>query len=356
MTVTHVRPTTAQVAEPEAAERSTTELDLAYPAGWYAPVNPNAAATQAKALAWLEERGVVHDEITRKTFAKLDVGRYGGSPFPFARAEEAELVTRFLSMWIFYDDLLEENDDGLENSLEDALMGRGEPRREDSVHLGCWRELGRITADAMSPAWSARHARRFAEWARSVRPENLVATELRARGVMPPSADHLARRSVNIGVYPTLHFLEYQDGFELPATLLADADYAALTLAVAELVAIVNDLFGFTKDRDARWVNYVSCIAAERGVSLAGAFAIAVADHDERVARIREIEARLLASQHASVELARWLYGVHVMISGFTRWHAGAPRYRARHVMEDGTMLQLRIADDAEMFDESLAA
>lgn len=351
MTVTHVTET-----EPSAVEPGAITLDLTYPASWYAPVNPNAAATEARALAWLEERGVVHDPTTRKTFAKLDVGRYGGSPFPFARDEEAWLVTRFLSMWIFYDDRLEERDDGLGSRLEEALMGQGEERADDPLHLACWRELGRVTADAMSPAWSARHARRFAEWARSVRPENLVATELRARGVMPPSADHLARRSVNIGVYPTLHFLEYQDGYELSDAVRADPDYVALTLAVAELVAIVNDLFGFTKDRDARWVNYVSCIAAERSISLAEAFAVAVADHDARVARIRELGARLVASPHASPEVARWLHGVQVLIAGFTRWHAGAPRYRATHALEEGSVLQLRIADDADMFDVSLAA
>lgn len=335
----------AAVRIARATHHEPIELALEYPTSWYAPVNPRACRTEQRALAWLVERGVVGDAVGRKTFEKLDVGRYGGSPFPFAGDRESDLITRFLSLWIFYDDLLEERDDGLEASLEDALLGRSETRPEGSVHLQCWWELGRVTAAAMSASWTARHARRFAEWARSVRPENLVATALRERAVMPPSADHLARRSINIGVLPTLDFLEYQQGWELPDALLEDADFQALTLATSELIAIVNDLFGFTKDQRARWCNIVSCVAAERGVSIADAFRVVVAMHDQRVAGIRASEARVLATRHASPALAEWLHGLHVMCSGFTRWHAGAPRYSALHALDEGGSVQLRISD-----------
>jgi hypothetical protein len=112
----------------------------------------------------------------------------------------------------------------------------------------------------------------------------------------------------------------------------------------ADVVAIVNDLFGHAKDRRLHWPNLVSCMQHERRCGLADAFEAVVAMLDARVRQIVEIEDQLRARATHSSILDRWLEGLHHVIYGFARWHAMAPRYSATHEVDDGRWLRLVIA------------
>jgi hypothetical protein len=321
-----------------------TELFLRFPRGWAVELPAHARRMEASTAAWLRERGIIRDPSGAEKLEKLAVAEYANWPFATASPERALVITKFLALWIFYDDRIEERDDGRAAQVREAIAGRRSEAVELDPHVQCWWELGHACAQAMSAAWVERHASRFAQWVASVRVESLAAAVFRSTGVPPPVRDHLERRRLNIGMLPNLDFLEYQMGQELPADLHDDHDVVRISMLAADVVAIVNDLFGYAKDLRLRWPNLVSCMQHERRRGLADAFEAVVAMLDARVGQIVEIEHELRArGTHRSL-LDRWLDGLHHVIYGFARWHGLAPRYRATHELEDGRGLRLVIA------------
>lgn len=318
-------------------------VDLIYPTSW--SVAPGRFADEAArdAESWLRERGVISDAAGREKFRQLAVGPYANWPFPSASRERAAVITRFLALWIFYDDAIEEHDDGQQAQIFRAIAGDLPVCPAGDAHLRCWWELGRAYAPTMSPAWRLRHARRFAAWVDSVRDESRGAQSLRASGVLPTAELHLARRRLNIGMLPNLDFLEYQMSWELPPELVHDPDMLALADLSAEVVALVNDLHGYTKDQNLAWCNMVPCVAHERHVPLAEAFRLVASMHNQRVRAAAQLERRLLARCPDQPHLARWVQGLRHIMYGFARWHAIAPRYRVRHELGDTRRIDLRI-------------
>ena len=239
-----------------------------------------------------------------------------------------------MSLWIFYDDIIEEDDDRLGDSIRRAIGGRLKHVRIDNPHLRCWAELGRRYSEVMSRTWLDRHARRFISWVYSVREESEAAKQFRDTGFYPPAAKHLDRRRMNIGMIPNIDFIEYQMGWELPTRFLKDSNFKKLERLSAEVVAIINDLFGYTKDQNNRWSNLVSCVAQEFEISTEEAFRCVGVMHNHRIYQMVNCEAKLLEKFPNQPMLKRWLDGLHHIVYGFARWHAMAPRYSHRHPVE----------------------
>jgi hypothetical protein len=323
------------------AARERIRIGLHFPRGWAVALPEHAREMETRAEAWLRDRGVIHDDAGAEKLAKLAVAEYANWPFASAEPERAEVITKFLALWIFYDDVIEERDDGQAARIHDAIAGRPAHGPDGNAHLHCWWELGRACAQVMSPAWVERHADRFTEWVTSVRMESIASAKFRAKGVPPSASEHLERRRLNIGMVPNVDFIEYQMGRELTPALHDDDDILRVTALAAEVVAIINDLFGLAKDRRLRWPNLVSCVQHELGGSLERAFEAVVTMLDERIAEITAVEARLLARVRERELVEAWLRGLHHVMYGFARWHAMAPRYTSTHGLEDGRVLQL---------------
>lgn len=332
------------LAEPTLSPtRERWRIALHFPRTWAVALPEHAREMEARAGAWLRERGVIHDDAGAEKLEKLAVAEYANWPFASADPERAEVITKFLALWIFYDDVIEERDDGQATRIHDAVAGRPACGPDGNAHLHCWWELGRAYAQVMSPAWVERHADRFTEWVTSVRTESIASAKFRTKGVPPSSAEHLERRRLNIGMLPNVDFIEYQMGRELGPELHDDEDVVRISTLAAEVVAIVNDLFGLAKDRRLRWPNLVSCVQHERGVALEHAFEAVVTMLDERIAEIDVVEQRLLARTSDRELVDVWLAGMHHVMYGFARWHAMAPRYSATHELDGGRVLQLVI-------------
>lgn len=318
-------------------------VGLVYPRSWSVDLGPFAHEATRRAESWLRARGVIADEAGAEKFRRLAVAQYANWPFPHATLERAEIITKFLALWIFYDDAIEEHDDGQQAQIFHAIAGDLDVCPPGNAHLRCWWELGRSYARTMSPAWLLRHARRFAAWVDSVRDESRGAERFRGAGVLPGSAEHLARRRLNIGMIPNIDFLEYQMGWELPSAMIHDPDMLALMDLSAEVVALVNDLYGYTKDRTLAWCNMVPCVAHERRVPLDEAFGRVAAMHNARVRAAAPLEERLLAKCEDRPRMAQWIQGLRHIMYGFARWHAIAPRYRAHHELGEARRVELRI-------------
>jgi len=319
-----------------------TIVALNYPPNWVVPLSEHAYEMADRAQVWLRERGVIRDESGAEKFHKLAVAEYANWPFPHADAERAEIITKFLSLWIFYDDVIEEQDDGQQAMIRKVIAGQPDIFPGGDAFLQCWWELGQAYGKHMSRRWLDRHGERFAGWVKSVREESEAANLFRESGVYPRAIKHLERRGLNIGMIPNIDFLEYQMGWELDEELLADPEMKRLEWLSAEVVAITNDIYGFAKDRHFHWCNLVSCLMDEFSISVEEAFHWVADMHNARVREIMLRERQLLARAKNRPELERWLQGLHHIMYGFARWHAMAPRYRAVH--DIGERKKLRIA------------
>src|SRR5262245_42207121 len=151
------------------------ELSLVYPFSWKVSFHPLAERIERRTEAWLEDIGVIHDDSGRKRFRDLAVWAYAGWSFPQGDEERLETIMAFLALWIFYDDVIEEGDDGILAKIKDAIGGKPAVFPGGGPHYRAWWELGQRYTRFMSRSWLDRHAERFEEWVLAVREELEIA-------------------------------------------------------------------------------------------------------------------------------------------------------------------------------------
>lgn len=319
-------------------------LSLCYPQSWVGTCNPLAAVTQQAVGEWLAELGILRDDLSAQRFARLAVGNYGGWPYPDAGREELFTVTAFLTWWIFYDDLAEGAAE--RDILPLVAAARGEPHDRpppSPLVRGIW-ELAQRYRHRMSARWLNRHAERFGDWLRGLQDEALLAEQFRNGRCAGMAQGYWAVRLVNIGMLPMIDFIEYDLGEELPAALGQHPELRRIERAACALVTIINDLYGYTKDRDGRWPNLVSCTARERGICTAAAFAEIERLHQKLLSEMQHAEQRLLPVSGCPVLLQRFFERLHSVIYGFARWHDSAPRYQRNHLCPEGGQIALEVS------------
>src|SRR5262245_44729846 len=82
-------------------------ITLRYPRQWFTPVHPLAEQAEEQTRQWLAELGLLDSAHAQAKFHHLGVARYGGWPLYNTDAEALITITRFLTLWIYYDDMLE---------------------------------------------------------------------------------------------------------------------------------------------------------------------------------------------------------------------------------------------------------
>lgn len=319
-------------------------ITLRYPVQWYTPVSPHAATAEAGTQAWLADLCLLDNEAAVAKFRHLGVARYGGWPLYHADPEALATVTRFLTLWIFYDDMLEGSGEDHEALALAAV--RGDPSfdlERAGPYLRAWWETATRYRARMDLAWCERLSARFGDWLRSVREEAEQLQVLRSEGRHPGVAAYVLCRRRSVGVQPTLNLLEYSCGCALPDDLRSHPAMAALERCASELVFLQNDLVSVPKDARDHGVNLVFSIAQERGCSLAAACSEMERMHD---AALRGF---LCAAEFLRMEfpgcptLGPWLAAAETMCHGFARWHLSNTRYDRELALGDGSTVRIEV-------------
>jgi epi-isozizaene synthase len=319
-------------------------ITLRYPMQWYTPVHPHAATTEAGTLAWLADLRLLDSEAAVAKFRHLGVARYGGWPLYNADAEALATVTRFLTLWIFYDDMLEGQGEAHECLAMAAV--RGEPDFDVDAggpYLRAWWETARRYRNRMDTSWCARLGDRFGEWLRAVREEAEQLRILRSEGRHPEVLAYIACRRRSIGVYPTLNLLEYACGCALPDELRTHPGMAALERSASELVFIQNDLVSVPKDARDSGVNLVFSIAQDKNCSLAEACREMERMHDTALRGFLDAAGFLRSDHPECTALHEWLAAAETMCHGFARWHISNTRYDRELALGDGTSVRIEV-------------
>lgn len=304
---------------------SSASIVLRYPSAWLVPAHRDHDVVRRDTQRWLRGLGLLDTPRALRVFDAMDVGRYGGLPFAFASHEALVTVTRFLTLWILHDDVLEGTRVEGSQGLFEAIAATSAPPETRDPFVRGWQELGQRFRATMSDRWMRRHADRFASWIASVAAEAEQAEPLHGAGVLPGFDAYMEVRTVNIGVAPTCCWIEHALGRELEPAVQGDPELAAAEQLAARIVTFQNDLAGLDKDLREAWPNAVRCLAAEQGRSVVAAIQPIVDLHDLDVAALARTCERLVA-RHGQAARG-WTEALTWMIGGFAQWHAGAKRY-----------------------------
>jgi hypothetical protein len=332
-------------------ERGRTHR-LLYPASWTPGLNPLADVARRAAGAWFREIGVVGDERSMRILEEERPDLYGGFPYPTAGFSTLTTLTKYLALWMLFDDLVTETvadpsrapDVG---GYRQALLDGRLPEGADPF-LFAWWKLGRELAERMSAPWCRRVQEYFVEWLEITVVERETYAALRARDRLPSVQQYFDIRTCSVGALPTFFFIEHVEGFELPERVLADERIRALHAIASKLVFVANDVLGLEKDLRSGWPNLVTVLAQERDVPLHVALEHVVDLHNRDMQRFVELE-RDLPSFGAAVDPFVRLYveRMHYVVCGFALFERQAERYRWKDLGNGAFRVALSFVQDA---------
>ncbi len=331
------------------ANYTAIELDFRYPTAWLAPYLQNqfAGPIEAATFEWFERLGLTPTPELRARVRAMNVAGYAGCSLPMARYEDLYYYSRFITLWLLWDDqVVEKRTDGaVDEHLRQvlaALAGQLLPEDCEDRYVRAWAELGQTLLHAgRSRHFIERVAASFHSWIEASLSEASLAhavhrdpQALIARGRW---AQVLETRVVTIGMFPTAQLLEHVGGFELPDEVLADPGVVRLTQLGSLLVALGNEVASAAKDLEGGWLNLVPAHMALHGGDLRTAYTALVDMHREAIAEFDAIAASLPCwGPRVDSCVQAWASLLRYCASGFARWHFSTPRYVGRTVVDAG--------------------
>lgn len=316
---------------------------LRFPQHWCArPVqNPYASALEKRTLAWLRSYGMGEEPGEHERLRRFDVGRYGGYSLPHAGFDAALLVTQYISLWLFWDDLEVEDEFGCNvGHLLQALRGEWQPISSASRYLAAWADLGARLRSMRSSAWLDRLTNSMLQWLENAKRETDWARNYRERRLGVDIDELFACRTISIGMYPTFHLIELCEGIEFDVSFDDHAEIRELKRLASRLVGLGNELGGVAKDLQDCWLNLVPMTAERRQLSLTAAFAEVVDAHNADVLEFDALAARLSSvGSDADAFVPGWVQAVRHNVYGFALWESLAERYQATKAVVGSTPL-----------------
>jgi len=300
---------------------------------------PLARVLDERLVAWFLELGIFTDELDRlrhQSYGRLIMLTHPDSDDP----DQLMLAARWaVALWAADDLFTDDEAAGAVPELVPRRLVLGLAAIDQAQLLG--RYAGELTealdghpvlvALRSSMEWLAGHATpaqlnrcrhevagMFVSW-------NTQA-EWRKSARSPSVCEYLLARHFDNFV-PCMAVIDVVGGYEVPATLYADARVRGATSLAGNAAVVANDLYSLTKDELPQQgdVSLPVLVAAEEGCSLQEAVDISVAYHDDLV-RAFEAAHRELALV-PSPELQRYLLGLRAWIGGSDEWHRSSGRY-----------------------------
>jgi hypothetical protein len=310
---------------------------LQFPEHWQAnpACNPAEAAITFGTIGWLNASGIGLGPAGREKLRKFECGKYGGYSLPRAPLDEALLVTQYISLWLFWDDV--EVEDHADWNLDDVVTALTTgTSRSSSRYVAAWADLGRRLGARRDRAWLERLALSMREWLENAKVETRLAKRLREQDVWPELGTAFDCRTVSIGMYPTFYLIELAEGIELPDSFHAHPEVTVLKRLASRLVGMGNDLGGLAKDIANHWLNLVIVQAHASSLDLEAAFSRIVTLHNREVLEFDHAASRLPSfGTDLDRAVERWVAGVRYSVYGFALWESVAERYQEFTVVFD---------------------
>ncbi|GLQ94846.1 hypothetical protein GCM10007901_37990 [Dyella acidisoli] len=282
-------------------------------------LSPYAYEVERETIAWMDASGLIPDEHCLESVSNMAVWGYAGFSHPFANSEELLLYSKYITLWLLWDDVVVERATDLRavlHGMANAFRWDSGAWQEKDLYLRAWRsivdgykELG------VSPDYLCRLNRKMATWVKTVAREN---HSVYSASVVNPWS-HLRRRLVTIGVIPTAQLLDLDVGDvdRLPTA-------RRVVMAASAIVAIVNELVSVEKDADR--VNLVALVQNRHQCDFESAY--------DRVVGLCRAELAKLSTLVDALPAGLQEWGVLMlhMAEGFSYWHFVCPRYDRKRI------------------------
>ncbi len=157
----------------------------------------------------------------------------------------------------------------------------------------------------------------------------VVETYYRAKGISPDPASYMAMREQTVGVYICLDLVELASGCELTDELRADPILKRMTWLTSRIIAYVNDVFSYEKERQAGDVNnYLHVTLRYEPMDLAEGVDHVVRTHDRELDQFCQLDGT--AQDHGDFAqriVERYVEGCRSWMTGALAWQKIAHRY-----------------------------
>ncbi|MCH9686680.1 MAG: hypothetical protein K0V04_34930 [Deltaproteobacteria bacterium] len=306
--------------------------DLAYP--WLPRENPAAMQAEDAATRWVLEQGLLTDDRTAKRYHAVSVGRLAAMTHPEASPEILALISQVMA-WIFVQDDIYDTAPAHEQRPElleakfarylHVLRTRRAPADAGPTTRALV-DLARRLHARGSERWYAHFIetmRRF--WIDGI----VVETYYRARGISPDPASYMAMREQTVGVYICLDLVELASGCELTEELRADPILRRMTWLTSRIIAYVNDVFSYEKEREAGDMNnFLQVTLRYESYDLAEVVDHVVRTHDRELDQFCQLDGT--TRDHgpwARRIVERYVEGCRSWMTGALAWQQVAGRY-----------------------------
>lgn len=314
---------------------------LVYP--WAARRNPAAERAEVAAAGWVTQHGMLRDPATAARFRSVQVGLLSAMAYPDASPKLLELIAQVMA-WIFIQDDVydtaaqqEQRPERLERQFERYLTvlrsGVAEPQAEPTVKALA--DLARRLSELGSPTWYIHFMetmRRF--WMDGV----VVETYYRARGLSPDPASYMALRVQTVGVYICLDLLELALGEELSPEVREDPILRRVTWLTSRIIAYVNDVFSYDKERRVGDVNnYLHVMQRCEPMSLEAVVDHTIRVHDRELDQLGQLDSTVRDHGPRMRKLVeRYIDGCRAWMAGSLEWQRISSRYASGRVLLSG--------------------
>lgn len=317
-----------------------SKFELRVPSTWKSPVplNVHAAEVGAKTIEWIMSLGC--DKSQARRLIDFEASHYVGIPFPTIAADKALLISKYLSLWLLWDDVEVESGKNHWRISTSDILAKTPPEQASIYDLG-WCALLQEAAQVMSPRWLESLVQGMIVWDEAARQEALISRRYRLQKKMPSFAESLITRMATIGMSATAYLLEYANNIELSAEFHNHPIVKRMKTLTNVIVGLGNDIFSFAKDYDGGYINVIVALASEQRISLPAAFAKIIKLHNETVSEFDELALRLFR-QGARWEagLREWTQQMRYCSFGFTIWESRAPRYNKKKILAGNRILE----------------
>src|SRR5437588_215784 len=241
---------------PKSTRRNGTMTSTAMPPFWCpleAAMNPAAAETERRAIAWADSVGLCRTETERARLVSTSSAEFYSR---FAPHADPHLLT-VAACWVYwgfaFDDVY--CDDG-PGSVRPAEFAAAAGLVQRCLETPGGRDLGQPYAAAIhdlgerfravaTPAVVRRFINAHCGWLAGVQWQ--IANQ--SCGCMPELDDYLTMRLHSAGGEPTFELLEIANGIEVPADEIYAPRVVALTEMAILVAALDNDRYSYAKER-----------------------------------------------------------------------------------------------------------
>jgi hypothetical protein len=297
-------------------------------------INEHAERVQEATLGWFCELGFSEGQLLKvRTFQP---SHYVGVPFPMIGPKEALLISKYLSLWLLWDDVdVEGGENGWKLHVGHIYSGEAPPgaTRFDRAWLSLMREL----AESMSASWISSLCQAMATWSDAALLESRMSRRWKASDARVSFAESLQSRIDTIGMYAMAYLVEYAHGFELPRSFHEHRAVRGMKTLANKIVGLGNDIFSAGKDYASGYINVLFTLRSELSISMTDALARVIRMHNDAMAAYDRLAGSLPSyGSRWSPLIAQWVQSLRYSSLGFSLWESGAPRYaRFKMVVND---------------------